>query len=188
MSDRQDMIRRVARRESYRRRKKARRQQPERTKTAGEVRFVTDQASDRERQIPDDFQFDKNQLQDLSRVMWGLSCSLGHLVSSHNKFTKIKSVNVSPDGKLGGQGYVQKIKSMREDLSDCVEVMSEAIDTIHDEVEAPHWSEEWSDMSEEERQEAEEMIEDSEEIVGEPESFAEEELQEEIDSIDESDE
>lgn len=152
-----------------------------RTKTAGEVRFVTDDGQGEDtRQIPDDYDYNSNKLTDLSDVLWGLSCSLGHLNKWQGKFTKIKSIDISPDGKLGGHGYVQGIKEMRENLSNCIETISRCIDTLDDEVKAPHWQEEQEELSEEEREEVEEKIEQAEEITGDPKEFAEGEFEEEF--------
>jgi hypothetical protein len=156
--------------------------QGERSKTAGEVRFVTDQSGDHERQIDDDdeFQYESDQLQDLSDILWRLSCSLGHLVSAHRDFTKIKAVRVSPDGKLGGRGYVQPIPEMRTNLSECIETMSAVIDTIDDEIRAPHWQEDQPGITDDDRQEVDETLEDAERIRDNPEDFSDEEYQEEV--------
>lgn len=145
-----------------------------RSKTAGEIRFVKDRGPDL-RDIPSDFEFKETYLQPLSRVMWGLSVAMGHLVTSHSKFTKLKAVNISPDGKLGGKGYIQSIKDMRRDLSEAIETVSESIDTIHDEIRADHWKEGFSELSDEDREEVEETVEEAEDIISDPESFVEDE-------------
>ena len=156
-------------------------EQSGRAKTAGEVRFVTDRPGDDERQIDDvtDFEYDTSQLKKLSKVLWSLSCSLGHLISAHSDFTKMKAVRISPDGKLGGQGYIKPISEMRSEMTDCIEMMSAIVDTIDDEVRAPHWKDDGS-LTDNEREEVEETIEDAEEIRESPEEFNEEEYEEEV--------
>jgi hypothetical protein len=54
-------------------------------------------------------------------------------------FTSCKSSEVSPDGKLGGQGYIKPVKEIRKSLAECINLMSELIDTFHDEVNSPYW-------------------------------------------------
>lgn len=151
-----------------------------RVKTAGEIRFVKDQGPEA-REISKDFEFDTKYIKPLSRVMWGLSCAMGHLVSSHSKFTKIKAVNVSPDGKLGGKGYIQPIRDMRKNISEAIETVSNCIDTIHDEIRAPHWKDEIDAMPDEDKEEVEETLEDAEDIISDPEGYAEKEYEEEVD-------
>lgn len=148
-----------------------------RVKTAGEIRFVKDQGPE-QREIPKDFEFDTKYIKPLSRVMWGLSCAMGHLVSSHSKFTKIKAVNVSPDGRLGGKGYIQPIQDMRKNISEAIETVSNCIDTIHDEIRAPHWKDEIESMPESEQEEVEETVQDAEDIISDPEGYAEKEYEE----------
>ena len=151
-----------------------------RTKTAGEIRFVKDRGPDL-REIPSDFEFSQNYLKPLSRVMWGLSVAMGHLVTSHSKFTKLKAVNISPDGKLGGKGYIQSIKDMRRDISESIETVSEAIDTIHDEIRADHWEEGFAELPDDEREEVEDTVEEAEDIVSDPETYVEEEYDDDQD-------
>lgn len=176
---RRKIAKKIARRKAYQKKKASRsNSRSHRTKTAGEVRFVKDDGDKGKRKIPDNYDYDHNKLTDLSDILWGLSCSLGHLNKWQGKFTKLKSIDISPDGQLGGQGYIQKINDMREDLSECIETISRCIDTIDDEVKAPHWQEEQGELSEEEQEEVEEKIEQAEEIAGDPREFAEEEFEE----------
>ena len=175
MTEDQDIANRVAKRA-------LRGDSSQRAKTAGEVRFVTDRPGDDERQIDEAelFEYDSSHLKDLSKVLWSLSCSLGHLISAHSDFTKLKAVDISPDGKLGGRGYVQPISDMRADLTGCIETMSSVVDTIDDEVKAPHWHEDPSELSDAEQEEIDETIEDAEEVRENPEDFVDEEYEEEV--------
>lgn len=143
-------------------------------KTAAEIRFFKDRGPEK-REIPKDFEFDVKYIKSLSRVLWGLSCSMGHLVSAHSKFTKIKAVNVSPDGKLGGEGYIQSIQDMRKNLSEATETISNCIDTIHDEIKAPHWAPGISLLPEEEQREVEDVMQETEDILNDPDAFSERE-------------
>lgn len=150
-----------------------------RDKTAGEVRFIKDKGDVR-RRIPEDFEYQSTHLKSLSHVLWSLSCALGHLVSGHTDFTKMKAVSMSPDGMLGGKGYIQEIKDMRSGLMNSIETISAVIDTLHDEVTAEHWEKGRVEMDPDDSAEVDEMLEDAEEIRENPDEFAEQEYQEEI--------
>ena len=151
-----------------------------RSKTAGEVRFIKDDG-ELKRSIPPDFVFRPKSLKDISRVAWSLSVSMGHLISASQRFNRVKSINVSPDGRLGGKGYVQNISAMRTGLSESIETLSAVIDTLHDEIRAPHWNPDLhEDLTQKDKAEIEEMIEDSNEILENPENYDSREYQEDV--------
>jgi hypothetical protein len=162
----------------------AQRKSASRTKTAGEVRFIKDRSGDKgewawgspgpsEREMSAQFEFQPHQLKPLARALRSTHMALGHAMSASQTFTKIKSAKVSPDGSLGGKGYIQKIADMRRQFANCVEVLSALSDTIYDEIQAPHWNpaiEE--DLSGRDRAEVEELLGDSEEIREDPKGWA----------------
>jgi len=150
-----------------------------RNKTAGEIRFVKDQGPE-ERDIPSDFTFNAKYVKPLANVMWSLSCAMGHAVSAQSKFTKIKAVNVSPDGRLGGKGYIQKITDIRTNLADAIEKVSNTIDTLHDEINGDHWKPSIEALPEKDQDEVEEMVQDSEDILEDPEGYDESEYSKEV--------
>ncbi len=162
-----------------------------RLKTAGEVRFIKDRTGDKsewgwsqpgpsEREIDDKFVFDANHLKPLALALRSALMALGHVTSAHQRFVKIKSRNISPDGSLGGKGYIQKIPEMRRQLMNCVEALSSFTDTVYDEFQAPHWDEDKMDSRE--REEVLHIVEDAEEIKADPEGWAGEEEEEMDDS------
>jgi hypothetical protein len=154
-----------------------------RNKTAGEVRFIKDKGSDHnewawnqgpsEREITKDFVFNARYLKPLATVLRSALMALGHATSAHNRFVKIKSRNISPDGSLGGRGYIQKIPDMRRQIMNCVEVLSSLTDTIYDEMLAPHWNPDEDTLDPRDRDEVKEIVEDVEEIKDDPEGWAE---------------
>jgi len=160
------------------------------TKSAGEVRFVKDRAGDKsewawnttgpsERYIDDDFIFNAKYLKPLAVVMRSTLMALGHATSAHARMVKIKSRDISPDGALGGKGYIQKIPDMRRQLMNCVEVLSALSDTIYDELKAPHWDPAEDKLDARDREEVKEIVEDAEDIKEDPEGWAREEEAEE---------
>lgn len=155
-----------------------------RHKNAGEVRFIKDDGVRApERRIPaedsEDFTYQSKQLKPLAQVLWSLTCSMGHLLSGHGKFNRIKSRSISPDGQLGGKGYIQQISQMRKDLAECVEKLSSITDTLFDELQAPHWNPR-ERLTEEELEEFDEILEDSRKINEDPEAFDEDQYQKEV--------
>ncbi len=153
-------------------------------KSAGEVRFIKDRAGDTkewawsppgasERNISENFIFNAKDLKPLVLTLRSALMALGHATSAHARFVKIKSRNVSPDGALGGMGYLQKITDMRRNLMNCIEVLSAFTDTIHDEVLAPHWHPAEDKMTPRDRDEVKELVEETKEIQRDPEGWAE---------------
>jgi hypothetical protein len=61
------------------------------------------------------------------------------LSKASNMFSSCKSSEISPDGKLGGKGYILSIKEIRLIMTNLLNSMSELIDTFHDEVNSPYW-------------------------------------------------
>jgi len=158
-------------------------------RTAGEVRFIKDRSGDKgewafgppgpsERSIHQNFVFNAKQLKPLAQTLRSALMALGHCTSAYNRFVKIKSRNVSPDGSLGGKGYIQKIPDMRRQLMNCIEALSALTDTIYDEMNAPHWNPSEDTLDSRDRDEVKEIIEDAEEIKDDPEAWAEEQEEE----------
>lgn len=156
------------------------------TKTAGEVRFVKDRSGDKSewgwgtpgptgREILPTFEFKPNKLKPLAKTLRAALAALGHAQSAHSTFVKIKSATVSPDGALGGKGYIQKIPEMRRQIMNVVEALSSFTDTIYDEINAPHWNPDNTPQDPRERENVKDIMDDVEEIREDPEDWAESE-------------
>lgn len=154
-------------------------------KTAGEVRFIKDKSSDAgqwawgdtgasERNIPSNFDFNTKMTKDIAKVLRSTNMALGHAMSAYTRFNKMKSAQISPDGSLGGRGYVQKINSMRRAYTNITEALSAISDTLYDEIQGPHWVAVIQSQDPEDKKEVEEILEDVEEIREDPEDWAEE--------------
>ena len=160
-----------------------------RVKTAGEVRFIKDRGDDKsgwawgapgpeERAIVGtDFEFKPVNLKPIANALRSTLMALGHAISAHNTFSRIKSGKVSPDGALGGKGYIMKIADIRRQYMNCVEALSSLSDTLYDETQAPHWTleDEVGVTDNRERQEVKEIVDDAENIKKDPEEWAQEE-------------
>jgi hypothetical protein len=161
-------------------------------KTAGEVRFIKDRGGDKsewawatpgpsQREIGEDFTFKPKYLKPLTLTLRATLMAMGHAISAQNTFAKVKSADVSPDGSLGGKGYIQKISDMRRQYMNVVEALSALSDTIHDELKAPHWHPEAVHGGPREREEVQEIMQDAEQIRQNPEGWAAEEEAEGVD-------
>lgn len=156
------------------------------TRTAGEVRFIKDRGGDKgewgwgspgpsERTIQTDFEFNPKNIKPLAVSLRSALIAMGHSLSAHATFNRIKSAQVSPDGSLGGKGYIQKISDMRRQLMNVCEALSAFTDTVYDEIKAPHWNPALEDQGKRERDEVKDIMNDVNEIRDDPEGFANEE-------------
>ena len=81
---------------------------------------------------------------------------------------------MSPDGSLGGMGYIQKISDMRRQLMNCIEVLSAFTDTLYDELSAPHWHPAEDKLTPRDHEEVKQIVDEAETIKEDPEQWAEE--------------
>jgi hypothetical protein len=171
----------------------ARKNRVRRVKTAGEVRFVKDNSGDASswafingpsaRSIVAEYAFNPKNSKHLAKVLRSTTASLGHVMAAYAIFAKLKSSEVSPDGNLGGKGYIQRVTDMRRQYMNVIEALSSISDTLYDEVRAPHWTAISRQQTPEEKEEISKILNDAEEIRENPESWAEEEMN----SLDEDD-
>lgn len=91
------------------------------------------------RNIPDDFRYNPKKLKHLKRILHNVSVALGTLTSSINEFSRMKSPEVSPDGLLGGVGYIIPIKDIKQSLVTSAHELSNIADCIADELTNPRW-------------------------------------------------
>jgi len=154
-----------------------------RTKVAGEVRFIKDRSGDKtewgwgapgpvEREMDREFKFRMSKLKPLTRSLRASLLALGHAMSAYTTFAKVKSATVSPDGALGGRGYICKISDMRRQYMNVIEALSSLTDTLYDEVNAPHWSAKHAVADPRERRQVKEIMSDVNMIREDPEGFA----------------
>lgn len=92
------------------------------------------------REISNDFKYDKKKLRHLTFVLHNVNVSLGALVSALSRFSKLKGPSISPDGMLGGLGYIMPIKDIKVSLHDVIQGLSDIQDTVADELTNPRWN------------------------------------------------
>ncbi len=139
-----------------------------RVRTAAEV--PSEEGAGNGRAIPKGHSYNPTALKPLAKMLWAMSVSLGHALTAYRQFTRLKSSAISPDGKLGGRGYVMDVRQIRQQLYAACEALSTISDTIHDEITGPHWKPKLAQLAKGEAEdvrryvdEAEEALEDAEE-------------------------
>lgn len=137
---------------------------------------VPPQGSPTKRDIPKEHPFDPRSLKPMAKTLWACSVSLGHALTAYRHFTRLKSVTVSPDGRLGGRGYVMAMQEIRQKLYDVCESLSAVSDTLHDEINAPHWKPKLAMLDEGDQEDVSRFVEESQEYLENPEEEAEEEM------------
>ncbi len=130
------------------------------------------------RKIPSNHRFDPKALKPLSRMLWAMSVSLGHALTAYRQFTRLKSITVSPDGLVGGLGYVMSVKDVRSKLYEACEALSAISDTIHDEINASHWKPKLGELEKKELDEVKKLLGEAEQNLEDPEAEAEEDMEE----------
>lgn len=97
------------------------------------------QAANARRSIPDDFAYNPKKLKHLKRILHNVSVSLGTLSSAVNEFSRLKGPEISPDGMLGGVGYIIPIAEIKKSMISAVHELSGISDCIADELNNPGW-------------------------------------------------
>lgn len=128
------------------------------------------------RDIPDDHQFDKKAIKPIVTTLWAMSVALGHALTAHRAFSRLKSSTFSPDGLLGGRGYVLPVKDIRANLFEACEQLSALCDTLHDEINAPHWKPKIAELEKTDMAEIERLLGSAEDWIDNPEEEVDEEL------------
>lgn len=129
-----------------------------------------------QRQIPGDHDFDPRALKPLAETMWSLSVALGHLLTAHRQFSRLKSVSFSPDGLVGGRGYVMTVKDIRSRLFEASDHISGICDTLFDEINAPHWKPKLAELEAEDVDDVVKLIDDTQDNLDDPEGEADEDM------------
>ena len=138
-------------------------------RVGGKIEFVKDSGPVRRDVRVDEFEWTPDNLKNLAKILWAAQRSHSYALAAYRLFSKIPSSGISPDGLLGGRGYIQSIKDMRKSISSAGEMMSSFTDTIQDEINAEHWNQ-LSDNK------VDEIVQDAENIKLNPEEFIDNEF------------
>lgn len=126
-------------------------------------------ASGVHRQISDDFKYNKAKIKHLKHILHNVTVALGTLTSAHNEFSKIKGPDISPDGLLGGLGYIISIKDIKDALIGAIKNVGDIADCIADELTNPKWDVQDDKSVKKLIKEKKEVEEEAEDAIEEPE-------------------
>jgi hypothetical protein len=121
------------------------------------------------REISEDFKYDKKKIKHLQKILHNVNISLGTLGSALHEFSRIKGPTISPDGLLGGLGYIMPIKTVKEVITTSVHNLSEVADSLADELTNPHWHSEDDKETKELIKEKEQVEEETQKVLDTPE-------------------
>jgi hypothetical protein len=136
-----------------------------------------DLSGSKKRDIPKDHPYDPSALKPLSKSLFAASIALGHTLSAYRHFSKLKSTTVSPDGKIGGKGYIMDMAEIRKKLWDASEALSAVSDAIFDEINAPHWKPKLALLDENDAEDVSRFVDEAKQVLDDPEEDAEEEIE-----------
>lgn len=139
--------------------------------------FPGDDGGGGKRNIPKDHPYDPRSLKPLAQALWAASVGMGHALTSYRFISRIKSSTISPDGMIGGRGYVMNVNDIRKKLHEACESLSAITDTLYDEINAPHWKPRLAELDENDAEDVERFVEESKAILENPEAEADEEAE-----------
>jgi hypothetical protein len=143
-------------------------------RTAGKIEFVKDQGPVRRDLRDSGFNFDSDAHKNLAKILWASQRAHSYAMAAYRIMSKMSSSQFSPDGLLGGKGYIQTVKDMRGNLSGSVEALSTFSDTVYDEINAPHWKVADSDAG------VSDIVESTENVKENPAQYVENEYEQEV--------
>jgi hypothetical protein len=138
-------------------------------RTSGKIEFVKDSGPVRRDVRTDGFKWTSGNLKNLAKILWSAQRAHSYAIASYRLFSKMPSSGFSPDGLLGGRGYIQSVKDMRQSLAASVETLSSFTDTIQDEINAEHWKQSSDEQ-------VSEIVSDVEKVKSNPEEFVDNEF------------
>jgi hypothetical protein len=125
-------------------------------------------ASGSRRDIPEDFKYNKKKLKHLKHILHNVNVAIGTLISAFNEFSRVKGPEISPDGLIGGVGFILPIKDIKEALNTSIRNLSDVADSLADELTNPHWGAEDDTEVKKLIKEKEEIEEKAEEVEENP--------------------
>jgi hypothetical protein len=87
----------------------------------------------------DGFEYDKSHAKTLQKVLHNLNVALGTQIAAMKDLAMLRGSDITPDGKLGGRGFVMEFKEMKSLLNESINNLSDITDSIGDELTNPKW-------------------------------------------------
>jgi len=124
------------------------------------------------------FEYDKSKAKVLKKSLHNLNVALGSLIGAMKDLSLLRGSEVTPDGKLGGRGFIMNFRDIKSLCNEAINNLSDITDTIADELTNPKWGLNPSEVKKvkkvkeevnEKADEAEEIVEDIPDKVPVPE-------------------
>jgi hypothetical protein len=115
------------------------------------------------------FDYDKSKAKVLKKALHNINVSLGTLISAMKDVSMIRGSEVTPDGKLGGKGFIMSFRDIKQTINESVSNLSDVTDTIADELTNPMWGLSTTEKKKvkKEQEQVEDKVEEAEEVVEE---------------------
>ena len=97
------------------------------------------------------FDYDPSKAKYLKKALHNINVSLGTMLAAMKDLSLIRGSEVTPDGMLGGRGFIMTFREIKSLLNQAVGNLSDVTDTLADELTNPRWG-----LSTEEKQEVKE--------------------------------
>jgi hypothetical protein len=85
------------------------------------------------------FKYDKAKAKILKDVLHNSNVALGNLIGAMRSLAMLRGSDVTPDGKLGGRGFVMDFREVKAAIIEAVSKLSDVTDTVGDELTNPQW-------------------------------------------------
>lgn len=119
------------------------------------------------------FEYDKSKAKVLKGALHNINVSLGTLMSAMKQLSMLRGSDITPDGKLGGRGFIMEFREIKQGINKAVGTLSDITDSLADELKNPGWG-----LKDFELKEVKEEQEEVDEIEDKVEDIADEEPEE----------
>jgi hypothetical protein len=113
------------------------------------------------------FDYEPSKAKHLKRSLHNMNVALGTLLAAMKDLSLLRGSEVTPDGMLGGRGFVMPFKELKGKLNEAIGYLSDITDTIADELTNPKWKLSRKEVGEvhKEKKEIEETVDDAEDTI-----------------------
>lgn len=113
------------------------------------------------------FDYDPSKAKHLKRALHNMNVALGTLLAAMKDISLLRGSEITPDGMLGGRGFVMQFREIKSMLTQCVSNLSDITDTIADELTNPKWKLSRKEVGEvkKEKKQIEERVDEAEETA-----------------------
>ena len=105
---------------------------------ASESKKKSQNKADQQR-YTDGFEYDKSKANHLKKALHNINVSLGTLIAAMKDLSLLRGSDITPDGQLGGRGFIMPFREMKQMINESVSNLSDVTDTLADELTNPKW-------------------------------------------------